>query len=56
MRPYKLIIFSLENTGKGDLRDMELSGLTEYRKMFKKQFEVNLLDHPYLFNKEVPGE
>ena len=32
--------------------DMELSGLREYKKMFKRAFSVNMLDHPKIFENE----
>lgn len=34
---------------------MEISKVTEYKKMFKKAFEVDLADEPQLFNKEDQG-
>jgi|APSaa5957512535_1039671.scaffolds.fasta_scaffold187248_1 hypothetical protein len=52
MVPRTIIVFKLENTGKGDLKYMELSEQLEFKKMFKRVLSVDLADHPELFRKE----
>lgn len=60
MTPTSLDVFALENTGKGDLQEMELSGLREYKKMFKRSFSVNIQEHPEdikeIFDKEMESQ
>jgi hypothetical protein len=46
----------MENTGRGDVMDMDLSGLKEYKKMFRRCFSVNMLEHPKIFEQEIESQ